>query len=153
MGLLSQGSPLSWEETRRHAEHVRKHGILQFLHIYRALRDRHKDVLKWGDEVRHPPPPRLLPPNTHPGPDRRGLSATRAQVLRCGPGLARRGARERVRSARPRCLGERRRGGKFRLPGGALFLPPHPRTPSGSLAASGCAARSPRCYLVIYFFF
>uniref|UniRef100_A0A8V0X4D6 Glutamate--cysteine ligase n=1 Tax=Gallus gallus TaxID=9031 RepID=A0A8V0X4D6_CHICK len=50
MGLLSQGSPLSWEETRRHAEHVRKHGILQFLHIYRALRDRHKDVLKWGDE-------------------------------------------------------------------------------------------------------
>ncbi|KAJ7406391.1 Glutamate--cysteine ligase catalytic subunit [Pitangus sulphuratus] len=50
MGLLSQGSPLSWEETRRHAEHVRRHGILQFLHIYRALRDRHKDVLKWGDE-------------------------------------------------------------------------------------------------------
>ncbi|XP_075564692.1 glutamate--cysteine ligase catalytic subunit isoform X1 [Pelecanus crispus] len=53
MGLLSQGSPLSWEETRRHAEHVRKHGILQFLHIYRALRDRHKDVLKWGDEVEY----------------------------------------------------------------------------------------------------
>ncbi|XP_059685038.1 glutamate--cysteine ligase catalytic subunit isoform X2 [Gavia stellata] len=53
MGLLSQGSPLSWEETRRHAEHVRKHGILQFLHIYRAVRDRHKDVLKWGDEVEY----------------------------------------------------------------------------------------------------
>ncbi|XP_030345231.1 glutamate--cysteine ligase catalytic subunit isoform X2 [Strigops habroptila] len=53
MGLLSQGSPLSWEETRRYAEHVRKHGILQFLHIYRALRDRHKDVLKWGDEVEY----------------------------------------------------------------------------------------------------
>ncbi|XP_040453713.1 glutamate--cysteine ligase catalytic subunit isoform X2 [Falco naumanni] len=53
MGLLSQGSPLSWEETRRHAEHVRKHGIIQFLHIYRALRDRHKDVLKWGDEVEY----------------------------------------------------------------------------------------------------
>ncbi|XP_052665884.1 glutamate--cysteine ligase catalytic subunit isoform X1 [Harpia harpyja] len=53
MGLLSQGSPLSWEDTRRHAEHVRKHGILQFLHIYRALRDRHKDVLKWGDEVEY----------------------------------------------------------------------------------------------------
>ncbi|KAK2544814.1 Gclc [Columba livia] len=53
MGLLSQGSPLSWEETRRHAEHVRRHGILQFLHIYRAVRDRHKDVLKWGDEVEY----------------------------------------------------------------------------------------------------
>ncbi|XP_059586375.1 glutamate--cysteine ligase catalytic subunit isoform X2 [Alligator mississippiensis] len=53
MGLLSQGSPLSWEETRRHAAHVRSHGILQFLHIYRALCDRHKDVLKWGDEVEY----------------------------------------------------------------------------------------------------
>ena len=51
MGLLSQGSPLSWEETQRHADHVRRHGILQFLHIYHAVKDRHKDVLKWGDEV------------------------------------------------------------------------------------------------------
>lgn len=51
MGLLSQGSPLSWEETQKQADHVRKHGILQFLHIYRAVRERHKDVLKWGDEV------------------------------------------------------------------------------------------------------
>lgn len=51
MGLLSQGSPLSWEETKRHADHVRRHGILQFLHIYHAVKDRHKDVLKWGDEV------------------------------------------------------------------------------------------------------
>lgn len=46
---------MSWEETRRYAEHVRRHGILQFLHIYRALRDRHKDVLKWGDEVGETP--------------------------------------------------------------------------------------------------
>ncbi|XP_050806708.1 glutamate--cysteine ligase catalytic subunit isoform X1 [Gopherus flavomarginatus] len=53
MGLLSQGSPLSWEETQRHAEHVRRHGILQFLHIYRAVAERHKDVLKWGDEVEY----------------------------------------------------------------------------------------------------
>ncbi|XP_070789044.1 glutamate--cysteine ligase catalytic subunit isoform X2 [Pituophis catenifer annectens] len=53
MGLLSQGSPLSWEKTQRHAEHVRKHGIQQFLHIYRAVGERHKDVLKWGDEVEY----------------------------------------------------------------------------------------------------
>ncbi|KAF4013264.1 hypothetical protein G4228_004948 [Cervus hanglu yarkandensis] len=53
MGLLSQGSPLSWEETQRHADHVRRHGILQFLHIYHAVKDRHKDVLKWGDEVEY----------------------------------------------------------------------------------------------------
>lgn len=56
MGLLSQGSPLSWEKTQRHAEHVRKHGIQQFLHIYRAVGERHKDVLKWGDEVSASPP-------------------------------------------------------------------------------------------------
>lgn len=74
MGLLSQGSPLSWEETRRYAEHVRKHGILQFLHIYRALRDRHKDVLKWGDEVS---PPGAAAPRTAPAlfPRRRCRSA------------------------------------------------------------------------------
>ncbi|KAM5256788.1 glutamate--cysteine ligase catalytic subunit isoform 2-T2 [Ctenodactylus gundi] len=53
MGLLSQGSPLSWEETQRYAGHVRQHGILQFLHIYHAVKDRHKDVLKWGDEVEY----------------------------------------------------------------------------------------------------
>ncbi|XP_060046018.1 glutamate--cysteine ligase catalytic subunit isoform X2 [Erinaceus europaeus] len=53
MGLLSQGSPMSWEETQRHADHVRRHGILQFLHIYHAVKDRHKDVLKWGDEVEY----------------------------------------------------------------------------------------------------
>lgn len=58
MGLLSQGSPMSWEETKRHADHVRRHGILQFLHIYHAVKDRHKDVLKWGDEVSpHGPAP------------------------------------------------------------------------------------------------
>lgn len=52
MGLLSQGSPLNWEETKKHADHVRKHGILQFLNIYNKVKDRQKDVLKWGDEVR-----------------------------------------------------------------------------------------------------
>ena len=52
MGLLSQGSPLNWAETKKYADHVRKHGILQFLHIYNKVKDRQKDVLKWGDEVR-----------------------------------------------------------------------------------------------------
>lgn len=61
MGLLSRGSPMSWEETKRYADHVRRHGILQFLHIYHAVKDRHKDVLKWGDEVSAatPDPPGL----------------------------------------------------------------------------------------------
>ncbi|XP_077989695.1 glutamate--cysteine ligase catalytic subunit-like [Glandiceps talaboti] len=53
MGLLSEGSPLSWEETKKHADHVRKHGILQFLNIYEKLKDRQGDTLKWGDEVEY----------------------------------------------------------------------------------------------------
>lgn len=54
MGLLSQGSPLNWEETKKYADHVRKHGIIQFLNIYNKVKERQKDVLKWGDEVRNP---------------------------------------------------------------------------------------------------
>lgn len=53
MGLLSAGSPLSWEETKKYADHVRQHGIIQFLNIYHKLKDRQKDVLKWGDEVEY----------------------------------------------------------------------------------------------------
>ncbi|KAK3573635.1 hypothetical protein QTP86_029980 [Hemibagrus guttatus] len=53
MGLLSQGSPLNWTETKKYADHVRKHGILQFLNIYNKVKDRQKDVLKWGDEVEY----------------------------------------------------------------------------------------------------
>ncbi|XP_053358106.1 glutamate--cysteine ligase catalytic subunit-like isoform X2 [Clarias gariepinus] len=53
MGLLSQGSPLNWTETKKYADHVRKHGILQFLNIYNKAKDRQKDVLKWGDEVEY----------------------------------------------------------------------------------------------------
>uniref|UniRef100_A0A1A8CB82 Glutamate--cysteine ligase n=1 Tax=Nothobranchius kadleci TaxID=1051664 RepID=A0A1A8CB82_NOTKA len=53
MGLLSQGSPLTWEETRKCADHIRKHGIIQFLNIYHKVKERQKDVLKWGDEVEY----------------------------------------------------------------------------------------------------
>lgn len=51
MGLLSEGSPLSWEETKALAEHVRQHGIEQFINIYHRYKDICFDVLKWGDEV------------------------------------------------------------------------------------------------------
>lgn len=51
MGLLSEGSPLNWEETKKLADHVRKHGVIQFINLYKRLRDRQGDVLKWGDEV------------------------------------------------------------------------------------------------------
>ncbi|KAL2725268.1 glutamate--cysteine ligase catalytic subunit [Vespula squamosa] len=53
MGLLSEGSPLTWEETKKLSDHVRKHGIIQFINIYKKLRDRQGDVLKWGDEVEY----------------------------------------------------------------------------------------------------
>ncbi|XP_013193131.1 glutamate--cysteine ligase isoform X1 [Amyelois transitella] len=53
MGLLTEGSPLTWEETKALAEHVRQHGIEQFINLYRKLQDRTGDVLKWGDEVEY----------------------------------------------------------------------------------------------------
>ncbi|KAF4525569.1 hypothetical protein B566_EDAN015058 [Ephemera danica] len=53
MGLLSEGSPLSWPETKALSGHVRKHGITQFINLYRRVRDRQGDVLKWGDEVEY----------------------------------------------------------------------------------------------------
>ncbi|XP_067014302.2 glutamate--cysteine ligase isoform X2 [Anabrus simplex] len=53
MGLLTEGSPLSWEETKALANHVREHGIIQFINLYRRLKDRQGDVLKWGDEVEY----------------------------------------------------------------------------------------------------
>ncbi|RXM33120.1 Glutamate--cysteine ligase catalytic subunit [Acipenser ruthenus] len=53
MGLLTQGSPLNWEETKNYADHVRKHGIIQFLNIYNKAKDRQNDDLKWGDEVEY----------------------------------------------------------------------------------------------------
>lgn len=53
MGLLSEGSPLSWEETKKLSSHVREHGVNQFINLYKRLRDRQGDVLKWGDEVEY----------------------------------------------------------------------------------------------------
>lgn len=53
MGLLSLGEPLSWEETKKHAEHVRQHGIKQFLSIFKARRNRSDEFLKWGDEIEY----------------------------------------------------------------------------------------------------
>lgn len=53
MGLLSEGNPLSWEDTKKYANHVREHGVTQFINLYKRLRDRQGDVLKWGDEVEY----------------------------------------------------------------------------------------------------
>lgn len=51
MGLLTQGRPLTWEETKKYAQTVRERGVEQFIQIYKKLKDRRNDCLKWGDEV------------------------------------------------------------------------------------------------------
>lgn len=53
MGLLSVGTPLSWEETKKNAEKIKKHGIIQFINLYNNLKDRQRDTLKWGDEIEY----------------------------------------------------------------------------------------------------
>ncbi|KAI8802202.1 glutamate-cysteine ligase-domain-containing protein [Cladochytrium replicatum] len=53
MGLLSLGTPLSWDEAQKHADHVRSHGITQLLNIFHRLKTRKKDHLLWGDEVEY----------------------------------------------------------------------------------------------------
>ncbi|EJD02940.1 glutamate-cysteine ligase catalytic subunit [Fomitiporia mediterranea MF3/22] len=53
MGLLSLGTPLPWDEAKKYAEHVRSHGIAQFLHTWHRTKDRHGDELLWGDEVEY----------------------------------------------------------------------------------------------------
>ncbi|GAB9463773.1 Glutamate-cysteine ligase catalytic subunit [Globisporangium polare] len=53
MGLLVEGSPLEWDDALDWLEHVRAHGIDQFLHIYNRVKDIEGDVLKWGDELEY----------------------------------------------------------------------------------------------------
>ena len=53
MGLLSKGTPLSWEQSRAYHDYVKRHGILQFLNIYHAMAGRENDIFLWGDEVEH----------------------------------------------------------------------------------------------------
>jgi glutamate--cysteine ligase catalytic subunit len=54
MGLLYLGTPLSWNEAKQYADHVREHGITQFLHTWDRVKDRWGDELLWGDEVNNP---------------------------------------------------------------------------------------------------
>jgi hypothetical protein len=61
MGLLYLGTPLTWDQTKQYADHVREHGIIQFLHTWDRVKDRCGDELLWGDEVNivSPSPARL----------------------------------------------------------------------------------------------
>lgn len=53
MGLLSLGTPLAWEDALPLSEHVRTHGIEQFLSIWCKERGRQDDALLWGDELEY----------------------------------------------------------------------------------------------------
>lgn len=52
MGLLSLGTPMKWSEAKQYADEVRLRGIRQFISAYERLKDRERDALLWGDEVR-----------------------------------------------------------------------------------------------------
>jgi glutamate--cysteine ligase catalytic subunit len=53
MGLLSLGTPLEWEDVKPHINHVKKHGINQFLNIWKKVKTRRMDHLLWGEEVEY----------------------------------------------------------------------------------------------------
>lgn len=53
MGLLASGIPLTWEETQKHANYVRKEGIEQFLHVWKDAGKKSKQQLLWGDEIEY----------------------------------------------------------------------------------------------------
>ena len=61
MGLLSLGTPLHWDQAKRYSDHVRYHGVTQFLNIWDRLKDRQGDELLWGDEVLSLPSKSLHP--------------------------------------------------------------------------------------------
>eukprot|EP01094_Clydonella_sp_ATCC50884_P029924 TRINITY_DN9560_c0_g1_i4.p2 TRINITY_DN9560_c0_g1~~TRINITY_DN9560_c0_g1_i4.p2 ORF type:complete len:130 (+),score=33.57 TRINITY_DN9560_c0_g1_i4:242-631(+) len=53
MGFLADGEAMKWAEASKHADYIRKHGIKQFLHLYRRLKSRCNDTFLWGDEVEY----------------------------------------------------------------------------------------------------
>jgi glutamate--cysteine ligase catalytic subunit len=53
MGLLSLGTPLSWDESRHSNQHVRNNGIAQLINIFRQHHHRQNDAFLWGDEIEY----------------------------------------------------------------------------------------------------
>ncbi|ODV77533.1 glutamate--cysteine ligase [Suhomyces tanzawaensis NRRL Y-17324] len=53
MGLLSLGTPLDWHDSRHHNEHVREHGIIQLINMFKQHAGRTQDTFLWGDEVEY----------------------------------------------------------------------------------------------------
>uniref|UniRef100_A0A7S3GJD9 Glutamate--cysteine ligase n=1 Tax=Palpitomonas bilix TaxID=652834 RepID=A0A7S3GJD9_9EUKA len=53
MGLLVQGTPLAWSDSRQYVEHVKQHGVSQLLHVIDQTGGRLKSCLKAGDETEY----------------------------------------------------------------------------------------------------
>jgi len=53
MGLLSLGTPMTWDDAKKKSDFVHGHGIKQFLNIWKNVSTTKKDSegLLWGDEV------------------------------------------------------------------------------------------------------
>lgn len=51
MGLLSLGTPLSWEEASKFADHVRNEGVKQFINAFKKGQSYNPAYWSWGDEV------------------------------------------------------------------------------------------------------
>lgn len=53
MGVLTAGDcrSLTYEEIQVWKEHIKTHGIIQFINWYNKVKDTNHDTLKWGDEI------------------------------------------------------------------------------------------------------
>ncbi|KAJ8034869.1 Glutamate--cysteine ligase [Holothuria leucospilota] len=51
MGVLETGVLLNWDETKRYADHIRRHGINQFINLFHKVKNNTYPHFKWGDEV------------------------------------------------------------------------------------------------------
>eukprot|EP00002_Diphylleia_rotans_P027933 TRINITY_DN5626_c0_g1_i1.p1 TRINITY_DN5626_c0_g1~~TRINITY_DN5626_c0_g1_i1.p1 ORF type:complete len:629 (+),score=138.36 TRINITY_DN5626_c0_g1_i1:59-1945(+) len=53
MGLLTVGHPLTWEEAKKYADHVRTNGIQQLINIFKKKQSLKDNQLLWGDEIEY----------------------------------------------------------------------------------------------------
>ena len=51
MGLLKVGTPLVFNDSKKHLLHVREHGVTQFLATWNRVKHFEGDELLWGDEI------------------------------------------------------------------------------------------------------
>ena len=53
MGILVRGEPLSWDETKELSDYIKDHGVAQFIHLMKTMKQRKYEELKWGDEIEY----------------------------------------------------------------------------------------------------